>query len=68
MKDWEAKLSQCASDKSSIARKTEDQIWRVTFLKKDFTLNKKKWGRLPVFMQETIYHVRTEMTQSLGFS
>ena len=24
--------------------------------------------RLPVFTQETIYHVRTEMRQSLGFS
>ena len=39
------------------------KIWRVTFLKV-FTI-KKFWDGLPVFMQETIYHVRTEMRQSL---
>ena len=27
---------------------------------------KKKWDGLPVFTQEKIYHVRTEMRQSLG--
>ena len=39
------------------------KIWRVTFFfkkKKGFLLLKKIWDRLPVFMQETIFHVRTE--------
>ena len=27
---------------------------------------KKNWDVLPIFMKETIYHVRTEMRQGLG--
>ena len=37
----------------------------VTFLKIFLTI-KNIWDGLPVFTQETIYHVRTEMRQSLG--
>ena len=36
------------------------KIWRVTFWKSFFTV-KKIWDGLPVFTQETIYHVRIEM-------
>ena len=39
--------------------KIKFQIWRDTF-KKIFTI-KKFWDVLPIFMQKTIYHVRTEM-------
>ena len=37
-------------------------------LKTKFFAIKKIWDSLPVFTQETIYQVRTEMRQSLGFS
>ena len=37
---------------------------RVTFLKSFFTI-KINWDVLPIFTQETIYHMRTEMRQSL---
>ena len=42
-------------------------MWRVTFLKVLFTI-KKNWDVLPIFAQETIYHVRTEMRQSLVYA
>ena len=42
--------------------KIKFKIWRVTFLKSFFTI-KTFWDGLPVFMQETIYHVHTEMRQ-----
>ena len=41
------------------------KIWRVTFLKKFFTI-KNIWDGLLVFTQETIYHVRIEMRPILG--
>ena len=44
--------------------KIKFKIWRVTFLKGFFTI-KKDWDGLPFFSQETIYHVHTEMRQSL---
>ena len=40
------------------------KIWRVTFLKSFFTI-KKNWDGHPVFTQEMIYHMHTEMRQSL---
>ena len=33
-----------------------------------FSTIKKIWDGLPVFTQETIYHVHTEMRQSLDFN
>ena len=36
------------------------------YIFKNMLLPLKKWDGLPVFTQETIYHVRTEMRQSLG--
>ena len=44
--------------------KIKFKIWRVTFLKSFFTI-KNNWDGLPVFTQETIYYVFTEMRQSL---
>ena len=37
------------------------KIWRITFFKRFLPL--KCWDGLPVFMQETIYHVHNEMRQ-----
>ena len=37
----------------------------TALIKKFFTV-KKSWDGLPVFMPETIYHVHTEMRQSLA--
>ena len=45
--------------------KIKFKIWRVTFLRSFLPLKKFLDG-LPVFTQETIYHMRTEMRQSLG--
>ena len=39
--------------------------WRVTFLIFFFFIIKINWDGLPVYTQETIYHVHTEMRQSL---
>ena len=47
--------------------KIKFKIWRVTFLKSLFTI-KKNWDVLPIFAQETIYHVRTEMRESLVYA
>ena len=47
--------------------KIKFKIWRVTFLKSFFTI-KKIWDVLPIFVQERIYHVRTEMRQSLVYA
>ena len=43
----------------------EDKIWNLKgyVFKKIFTI--KKWDGLPVFTQEPIYHIHTEMRQSL---
>ena len=46
--------------------KIKFKIWRVTFFKSFLPLIK-IWDGLPFFSQETIYHVRTEMRQSLIF-
>ena len=48
--------------------KIKFKIWRVTFLKSFFLTIKKIWDVLPIFAQETIYHVRTEMRQSLVYA
>ena len=48
--------------------KIKFKIWRVTFFFKSFFTIKEIWDELLVFMQETIYQVRTEMRQSLGRS
>ena len=45
--------------------KIKFKIWRVTFFK--VFLIKKIWDGLRVFMQETIYHMCTEMRRSLKF-
>ena len=42
------------------------KIWRVTFLNKFLTI-KRYWNGLPVFAQQMIYHVRSEVRQSLVF-
>ena len=47
-----------------LLNKIKFKIWRITFLKTKFTI-KVIWDGLPVFAQETIYHVRTEMRRSL---
>ena len=44
--------------------KMKFKIWRVTFLK-SFLIIKKYWNGLPVFAQQTIYQVHSEMRQSL---
>ena len=41
------------------------QIWRVTFFKSVLPL-KNFWDGLPVFAQQTIYHVHTETRQCLA--
>ena len=46
----------------------QDEIQNLEgyIFKKCFTIEK-VWDELPVFTQETIYHVRTEMRQNLMF-
>ena len=48
--------------------KIKFKIWRVTFLKSFFFTIKKIWDVLPIFAQERIYNVRTEMRQSLVYA
>ena len=48
--------------------KIKFKIWRVTFLKSFFFTIKKIWDVLPIFAQETIYYVRTEMRRSLVYA
>ena len=49
--------------------KIKFKIWRVTILKCLFFFTIKKiWDELPIFAQERIYHVRTEMRQSLVYA
>ena len=48
--------------------KIKFKIWRVTFLKSFFFTIKKIWDVLPIFTQETLYHVGTEMRQSLVYA
>ena len=48
--------------------KIKFKIWRVTFFKSFFFTIKKVWDVLSIFAQETIYHVRTEMRQTLVYA
>ena len=48
--------------------KIKFKIWRVTFLKSFFFTIKKIGDVLPIFAQDTIYYVRTEMRRSLVYA
>ena len=48
--------------------KIKFKIWRVSFFKKFFFTIKKIWDVFPIFAQERIYHVCTEMRQSLVYA